>query len=138
MWYSPISIRIGIDEIFIKQFIMKPKTKQKRELKKEVFDELSSWDLGYSETLDLVDNIIFECGETISEILSNYFLSWDNLKTQRDEIISNLEKQYPEISKNELKKLIVQYLKDYWNSGMYKNEFGRKLSHSIQIEDNDY
>ena len=117
---------------------MKPKTKQKRLLKKDVFEELSCWDLSSSETIDLVLDKIQECGDEISEILSNYFLRWESIKVQRDEIIRNLENQYPEISNIELKKLIIEYIKEYWNSENYKSIFGEQLTTIIEIQDVDY
>jgi hypothetical protein len=114
---------------------MIPKTKQKRLLKKEVFEELSSWDLGYSETLDSVYDIIEKCGKEISDILSGYFMSWDSLKSQRDDVIQNLENKYSELSKNEIRKLVVIHIKEYWNSEDYKEGFGDSLSSIIEIED---
>jgi hypothetical protein len=117
---------------------MKEITKQKRLLKKEVFDELSSWDLGDSETLDSVHEIIGKCGEEISEILSGYFMSWDSLKSQRDGVIQNLENNYSDLTKNEIRKLVVSYIKEYWNSEDYKEIFGYSLSSTIEIEDLDY
>lgn len=117
---------------------MKEKTKQKRLLKNEVFEELSSWDLGYSETLDSVVDIIGKCGNEISEILSDYFLRWESMKEQRDVIIENLQNQYPDLSIKEKKRLIVEYLKEYWNSEEVKEGFGNELTFSIEIEDIDY
>lgn len=117
---------------------MKPKTKEKRELKKEVFDEISSWDFGCSEIIDTVNEIIFDCGKKISEILSHYFLRWESIKEQRDSIISSLENQYPNLSKKEIRKLVVEYLKVYWNSDEYKEGIGYFLSSCIEIEDIDY
>jgi hypothetical protein len=112
---------------------MKPKTKQKSTLKKEVFNELSSWDLGYSETLDNVYEIIGKCGEEISGILTDYFMSWDSLKPQRDIVINSLENTYSDIPKNEIKKLVVEFIKDYWDSDEYKEVFGDYLSSKIEI-----
>ncbi len=109
--------------------------KQKRLLKKEVFNELSSWDLGYSETLDSVHGIIGECGKEISEILSRYFISWDSLKSQRDDVIQNLENNYSDLKKNEIRKLVVSYIKEYWNSEDFKEVFGYSLSSMIDIDD---
>ncbi len=117
---------------------MLQKTKQKRELKKEVFDELSTWDLSYSETLDHVHEIIGKCGKEISEILSEYFLSWDNLKSQREGVIQNLENNYSDLTNNEIRKLVVGYIKEYWNSEDYKEIFGYNLTSKIEIEDLDY
>jgi len=124
---------------FLEKFkIMKPKTKEKRELKKEVFDELSSRDFGYSETIDTVNEIIFDCGKKISEILSHYFLRWESMKEQRDEIIKTLQNQYPNLSKKEIQKLVIEYLKEFWNSDDYKEGIGYTLSSCIEIEDTDY
>jgi len=108
------------------------------ELKKEVFDELSIWDLGCSETIDTVNEIIFDCGKKISEILSDYFLRWESIKEQRDGFINSLENQYPNLSKKEIRRLVVEYLKEYWNSDDYKEGFGCFLSSCIKIEDIDY
>ena len=121
-----------------KHSYMKQKMKQKRLLKKEVFNELSSWDLGYSETLDSVHGIIGECGKEISEILSRYFISWDSLKSQRDDVIQNLENNYSDLKKNEIRKLVVSYIKEYWNSEDFKEVFGYSLSSMIDIEDLEY
>lgn len=117
---------------------MKQKIKEKRLLKKEVFEELSSWDLGYSETIDLVNDKIFKCGKEISEILSEYCLRWESIKSQRDGILINLENQYPNLSNKELRKQIVEYIKKYWNSNEFKEGFGSELSSSIEIKDVEY
>ena len=114
---------------------MKEITKQKRLLKKEVFDELSSWDLSCSETFDSVHEIIGKCGGEISEILSRYFVSWDSLKSQRDGVIQNLENNYSDLTKKEIRKLVVSYIKEYWNSEDFKEIFGYSLSLTIEIED---
>lgn len=135
---TPISFRIGCDELTINYNKMKTKTKQKKQLKKEVFEELSSWDLGYSKTLDIVNDKIFNCGKEISDILSDYFLRWESIKEQRDEIIDTLQNQYPNLSKKEIKGLVVEYIKEYWNSDEYKEGIGYVLSCCIEIEDVDY
>jgi hypothetical protein len=135
---SPISIRIGSDEVMINYYKMKPKTKQKKQLKKEVFEELSSWDLGYSKTLDIVNDKIFNCGKEISEILSDYYLRWESMKEQRDRILIIIQNQYPNLSKKEINGLVIEYLKEYWNSDEYKEGFGYQLSCCIEIEDVDY
>jgi hypothetical protein len=113
------------------------KTKQKRLLKREVFEELSSWDLSSSETLDSVNEIIGKCGKEISLILSEYFLSWESLKFQRDDVIRNLENNYTELSKKEMKKQVVELIKEYWNSEEFKEILCFNLSSSVEIDDLD-
>ncbi len=114
---------------------MKSITKQKRLLKKEVFEELSSWDFSGSETIEKVNEEINKCGIKISEILSEYFLRWESIKEQRDGILKNLQNNYPDLSKNEIKKLIIEHIKEYWNSEEFREQFGLELIFSIDVED---
>ena len=57
------------------------------------------------------------------------------MKEQRDVIIEKLQNQYPNISKKEIKRFVVEYLKEYWNSEEVREGFGNELTFSIEIED---
>lgn len=116
---------------------MKEKTKQKRLLKNEVFEELSILD-DYTDLPDFVVIKILNLGNKISKQLSKYYLSWESIKYQRDEIFNKLQNQYPDLSNRELKSLVIEYIKEYRNSEDFKNVFGNELSFSIEIEDLDY
>lgn len=115
---------------------MKEQTKQKRELKNEVYQILSSYDFGYSPTFDKVDELLNECGKQISELLSNLFLDWDGIKFFRDDVLMNLENDYNQIPKKVIRLLLVQFIKEYFNSDEFKN--GITISEFIEIEDVDY
>ncbi len=115
---------------------MKKHLKQKRELKNEVYEILSSYDFGYSPTFDKVDELLNKCGKQISVILSDYFLSWDGIKFFRDDVLMNLENDYNQIPKKVIRLLLVQFIKEYFNSDEFKN--GITISEFIEIEDVDY
>jgi hypothetical protein len=112
---------------------MNKQTKQKRELKNEVYEILSSYDFGYSPTFDKVDELLNECGKQISELLSNQFLSWGSRNFFRGNILKNLEKDYDLIPKKVIELLVVQFIKEYFNSDEFKDSFN--ISEFIQIED---
>lgn len=116
--------------------IMKVQTKQKRELKKEVNQILSSYYFGYSPTYDEVNELLDECGNQISKLLSDYFLRWESMRFMRDEILKDLYNDYDLISKKEIRLLLVQFIKEYFNSDEFKNSI--TISEFIQIEDVNY
>ena len=115
---------------------MKKQTKQKRELKKEVNQILSSYYFGYSPTYDEVNELLDECGNQISKLLSDYFLRWESMRFMRDEILKDLYNDYDLISKKEIRLLLVQFIKEYFNSDEFKNSI--TISEFIQIEDVNY
>ena len=115
---------------------MKKQTKQKRELKKEVNEILSSYDLSGSSIYERVDELLNECGEKISEILSDYFLRWKSMNSMRGNILENLENDYDLISKKSKRLLVVEFIKEYFNSDEFKDGF--TISEFIQIEDVNY
>jgi hypothetical protein len=119
-----------------KKYNMKKHTKQKRELKNEVHEILSSYDFGYSPTFEKVDHILNESGIKISEILSNYFLSWDSMKSSREDILVKLENDYDLITKKNIRLFIIQYIKEYYNSDTFKNSIS--VSDFIEIKDTGY
>jgi hypothetical protein len=112
---------------------MKKQTKQKRELKNEVYEILSTYDFGYSPTFDKVDELLNECGKKISDILSDYFLSWDSMKSMRGDIFENLENNYDLIPKKVIRLLLIEFIKEYYNSDEFKTSFS--ISEFIEIED---
>jgi|688.fasta_scaffold871523_2 hypothetical protein len=116
---------------------MKEITKQKRLLKKEVFKclETHDWSM-YGGINDEVLETISICGERISKLLSEYFLNWNCIKHQRDEIIlEELSNNYSVFGRKELRKLIVEYIKCYWNSELNKKGYGEYLSFITEIQD---
>jgi hypothetical protein len=115
---------------------MKKQTKQKRELKKEVNQILSSYDLGGTPTHDIVCELLIECGEKISEVLSDYFLRWESMSSMRGDILENLENDYDLISKKSKKLLVVEFIKEYFNSDDFKK--GITIYEFIQIKDVNY
>ena len=115
---------------------MKKQTKQKRELKNEVYEILSSYDLSGSPTYERVDELLNECGEKISEILSDYFLRWESMNSMRGDILENLENNYDLIPKKVIRLLVIEFIKEYYNSDEFKNSFS--ISEFIEIEDVNY
>jgi hypothetical protein len=115
---------------------MKKQTKQKRELKREVYEILSSYDLSGTPTYERVDELLIECGEKISEILSDYFLRWESMNSMRWNILENLENDYDLISKKSKRLFVVEFIKEYFNSDEFKDGF--TISEFIQIEDVNY
>lgn len=112
---------------------MKEQTKQKRGLKNEVYEILSSYDLSGSSTYERVDELLNECGKQISEILSDYFLRWENMNSMRGDILENLENNYDLIPKKVIRLLVIEFIKEYYNSDEFKNRFS--ISEFIEIED---
>ena len=115
---------------------MKKLTKQKRELKNEVYEILSSYDLSGSSTHERVDELLNECGKQISEILSDYFLRWESMNSMRGDILENLENNYDLIPKKVIRLLVIEFIKEYYNSDDFKNSFS--ISEFIEIEDVNY
>lgn len=115
---------------------MKKQTKQKRELKNEVYEILSSHDLIGSPTYERVDELLNECGKQISEILSDYFLRWESMNSMRVDILENLENNYDLIPKKVIRLLVIEFIKEYYNSDEFKNSFS--ISEFIEIEDVNY
>ena len=115
---------------------MKEQTKQKRELKNEVYQILSSYDFGYSPTFDKVDELLNECGKQVSEILSDYFLRWESIKTMRGDILENLDNNYDLIPKKVIRLLVIEFIKEYFNSDEFKKCIS--ITEFIQIEDVNY
>ena len=115
---------------------MKEQTKQKRELNNEVYEILTSYDLSGSPTYERVDELLNECGKKISEILSDYFLRWESMNSMRGDILENLENGYDLISKKEFRLLVIEFIKEYYNSDEFKNSFS--ISDFIEIEDVNY
>lgn len=112
---------------------MKEQTKQKRGLKNEVYEILSSYDLSGSPTYERVDELLNECGKQISEILSDYFLRWESMNSMRGDILENLENNYDLIPKKVIRLLLIEFIKEYYNSDEFKDRFN--ISEFIQIED---
>jgi hypothetical protein len=115
---------------------MKEQTKQKRELKNEVYEILSSYDFGYSQTFEKVDGLLNECGKQISELLSDYFLRWESMNSMRGDILENLENNYDLIPKKVIRLLLIEFIKEYYNSDEFKNSFS--ISEFIEIKDVNY
>jgi hypothetical protein len=115
---------------------MKKQLKQKRELKNEVYEILSSYDFHNSPTIEKVDELLNKCGNQISVILSDYFLSWGGIKFFRDDVLINLKNDYNLIPKKVIRLLLVQFIKEYFNSDEFKNDI--TISEFIEIEDIDY
>ena len=115
---------------------MKKQTKQKRELNNEVYEILTSYDLSGSPTYERVDELLNECGKKISEILSDYFLRWESMNSMRGNILENLENDYDLISKKSKKLLVVEFIKEYFNSDDFKK--GITIYEFIQIKDVNY
>jgi len=115
---------------------MKVQTKQKRELKKEVIEILSSYDFSGSPIYEKVNELINECGIQISEILSDYFLRWENMKSMREDVIENLENNYDLFPKQVIRLLVIEFIKEYFNSDEFKDSFS--ISEFIEIEDVNY
>lgn len=135
--YSPNTYGMNLCES-IKQNNMNKLTIQKKTLKNEVYEILESLDLSGSPTIEEVDRIIYQCGKKVSKILSHYLLSWNSIREQRDGVISDLSNKYPNLSKTEIKRLVVDYIKEYWGSYETKKSFGMELTSVIQIEDTNY
>jgi hypothetical protein len=112
---------------------MKEQTKQKRGLKNEVYEILSSYDLSGLPTYERVDELLNECGKQISEILSDYFLRWESMNSMRGDILENLENNYDLIPKKVIRLLLIEFIKEYYNSDEFKNRFS--ISEFIAIED---
>ena len=112
---------------------MKEQTKQKRGLKNEVYEILSSYELSDSPTYERVDELLNECGKQISEILSDYFLRWESMNSMRGDILENLENNYDLIPKKVIRLLLIEFIKEYYNSDEFKDRFN--ISEFIQIED---
>ena len=115
---------------------MKVQTKQKRGLKNEVYEILSSYDLSSSPTYERVDELLNECGKQISEILSDYFLRWESMNSMRGHILKNLENNYDLIPKKIIRLLVIEFIKEYYNSDEFKNSFS--ISDYIEIDDVNY
>jgi len=115
---------------------MKIESKQKRGLKNEVYEILSSYDLSSSPTYEIVYELLNECGKQISEILSDYFLRWESMNSIRGDILKNLENNYDLIPKKIIRLLVIEYIKEYYNSDEFKNSFS--ISDFIEIDDVNY
>jgi hypothetical protein len=115
---------------------MKEQTKQKRGLKKEVNEILSSYYFGYSPTYDEVNGLLEECGNQISKLLSDYYLRWESMKFMRELILKDMYNDYDLISKKEFRLLVIEFIKEYYNSDEFKNSFS--ISDFIEIEDVNY
>lgn len=115
---------------------MKEQTKQKRGLKNEVYEILSSYDLSGSPTYEIVNELLNECGKQISEILSDYFLRWESMNSMRGDILENLENNYDLIPKKVIRLLVIEFIKEFYNSDEFKNSFS--ISDFIEIEDVNY
>ena len=115
---------------------MKVQTKQKRELKKEVNEILSSYDFSGSPIYERVNELLNECGKQISDILSDYFLRWDSMNTMRGDVIENLENNYDLIPKKVIRLLVIEFIKEHFNSDEFKNVF--TISDFIELEDVNY
>ena len=112
---------------------MNEQTKQKRELKKEVYEILSNYDLSGSLTIEIVNRLLINSGKQISEILSDYFLRWESMNSMRGDILENLENNYDLIPKKVIRLLLIEFIKEYYNSDEFKNRFS--ISEFIEIED---
>lgn len=115
---------------------MKKETKQRKELKKEVYEILSNYDFGSSPTIDDVSELLYNCGVQISELLSDYFLRWESMKSIREDILENLENEYDLIPKSVIRLLVIQFIKEYFNSEKFKQSL--VISDFIEIEDVGY
>lgn len=115
---------------------MKKQIKQKRELKNEVYEILSSYDLSGSSTYERVEELLNECGKEISKILSNYFLRWESMNSMRGDILENLENNYDLLPRKVIRLLVIEFIKEYYNSDGFKNSF--TISEFIEIEDVNY
>ena len=115
---------------------MKEQTKQKRGLKNEVYEILSSYDLSSSPTYERVDELLNECGKQISEILSDYFLRWESIKTMRGDILENLENNYDLIPKKVIRLLVIEFIKEYFNSDKFKKCIS--ITELVEIKDLEY
>ena len=115
---------------------MNEQTKQKRELKKEVYEILSNYDLSGSLTIEIVNRLLINSGKQISEILSDYFLRWESMNSMRGDILENLEKNYDLIPKKVIRLLLIDFIKEYYNSDEFKSSFS--VSEYIEIKDPCY
>ena len=115
---------------------MKEQTKQKRGLKNEVYEILSSYDLSGSPTYERVDELLNECGKKISEILSDYFLRWESMNSMRGDILENLENNYDLIPKKVIRLLVIEFIKEYYNSDEFKKCIS--ITELVEIKDLEY
>ena len=115
---------------------MKEQTKQRRGIKHEVYEILSSYDLSGSPTYERVDELLNECGKQISEILSDYCLRWESMNSMRGDILENLENNYDLIPKKVIRLLVIEFIKEYFNTDKFKNRF--IISDFIEIENVNY